>query len=728
MGRRRPPPPSASPVLPSSKAKDYTTHRGSAVQDELDELRNQGVAKFMNQHFTETSKRLAKEKAEADAALADLERRRANTSEFVPSKGGELNPYDTLYLELQQRRADCRRKEKETMLLYQRYVHKFKKKAISSPASPPLQPQKEEEEEDYEKDEEFEEEELSKLELSPASTPIRSPPPPSPLPGQQDPPGKSFALPVHPLQSLNETEEGIPESTAANLEVCKFHEAEPKSVTKTVSNEAPASTIIVDKAESQEDKKECLPDVVLESLEETTIVSPVKMEEPELQQEVVENDKQIDREIDAKANDVVVTNLESGIALTEEERPLIEVTGDFPSPTTAEEMEDDDYDQSSIISGLTTVNSALMGQVMEQLQSEMQSFIKDETEAIQKILDAEEANSYVGSLGSTPVNSAASVVCDQSVRASMKAEAMAEEMRQILENFDKEDMSVASKETEEEEVVSDEKVVEQGKQSAYPLRYNTSNPKEEWMVYWDEKYQREYYHDKRSKATQWEPPSSASTKAKLEDFSPVNSPSGGLKRRLSRSDLYRRKLRKRRRRRIFAFAFLAGLSLISALHWRFNHADKPYSQAMKATAAHFGESVRQIKDSINDKYEYIFTDRAEREEALKTAKEERERRAKDEAIRQKLEQEAEAQKEMEKLQREKEALRKAQEEERKRQLAAQEEQRLEAEERAKEEAESKRRTAACNLPLSYAFNRRCRLLARINPIYTESQILNSFIE
>jgi hypothetical protein len=116
----------------SSKAKDYS-QRPDEVVDELDDLRTRGIAKVLNKHFTQTTKQLAMEKAQADSALADLERRRAQTKTFVPSKGGDLNPYDQLYVQLQQKRAECRRKEKETLMLYQRYVMKYGKSAKAAP-------------------------------------------------------------------------------------------------------------------------------------------------------------------------------------------------------------------------------------------------------------------------------------------------------------------------------------------------------------------------------------------------------------------------------------------------------------------------------------------------------------------------------------------------------------------------------------------------------------------
>jgi hypothetical protein len=43
--------------------------RPSEVQSELDELRNRGIAKLLNKHFTDTTAKLAKEKAEKSMLL-----------------------------------------------------------------------------------------------------------------------------------------------------------------------------------------------------------------------------------------------------------------------------------------------------------------------------------------------------------------------------------------------------------------------------------------------------------------------------------------------------------------------------------------------------------------------------------------------------------------------------------------------------------------------------------
>ncbi len=89
---------------------------------------------MLNKHFTGVIHTLTKEKAEADAQLRDLEQRKAATSDFDQAihrgqgqggPGGQLSPFDSLYVQLKKKRNECRRKERETILLYQRYVHRF---------------------------------------------------------------------------------------------------------------------------------------------------------------------------------------------------------------------------------------------------------------------------------------------------------------------------------------------------------------------------------------------------------------------------------------------------------------------------------------------------------------------------------------------------------------------------------------------------------------------------
>ena len=89
--------------------------RPTGVNAELEALKQRGLAKILNKHFTETAEQLAQEKAAADEALADLERRKANTSEFQASSNGELSPLDSMYVSVNAWRNECRRKERETL-------------------------------------------------------------------------------------------------------------------------------------------------------------------------------------------------------------------------------------------------------------------------------------------------------------------------------------------------------------------------------------------------------------------------------------------------------------------------------------------------------------------------------------------------------------------------------------------------------------------------------------
>eukprot|EP00980_Cylindrotheca_fusiformis_P031032 scaffold25736_cov117-Cylindrotheca_fusiformis.AAC.1 len=707
MARRRPPPPTASPSRPSSKAKDYTTHREDAVQDELDELRNRGVAKFMNQHFTATTKKLAQEKAAADAALADLERRRAQTSEFVPSNGGELNPFDALYVELQQKRADCRRKEKETMLLYQRYKQKFKKKGPSpskgasletQPKPPPV---REEQEETYGDDEEVMETPRKESPEQPAdscdeTTPMVAAPPPSTSPAQ-DPPGFSPS----PVKDLRDTMDSFPESSVAD----EPRATDPPAIPKTPA--AVDKSMIIDCDESAPET----PSAVLS----TTVVETAK-ETPQVADE-------------APAPSPI--NSSPVLEVVSESRPTVEVTAAVPAAAMASD-EDSDDDQRSVISGLTTVNSAVTRQVMEQLESEMEFFIENETKAIQKLLDAEEEN--ISSTSRMNPDSDSSTACDQSVRASLKAEQMAEEMQKMLDQFQKEEMTTSSGSDTKDGSQPSASI----KSSLYPRKFKSPNPNENWMVYWDEKFEREYYFESNSNRTQWEAPVMKLGFTDNPDFTPQQLPTRTSKliasKRLSRSNLYRKKLRKQRQRRAICFLAVLIAVFLSAVHWKMNHSEKSYPDAMRATYY-----------SLRDTYEYSFTNRTAEEQAAAAlaARLEREK-AQEAAERKRLEKlaaekaEAErkrmAEEEAERKRREAEEKAKAEEAERLRlqeeeeqRLRLMEEERLEKERLAKAN-ESLHRPWGCNLPFAHLAHSRCRKLAKSNPIYSEENLLNSFLQ
>ena len=114
-GKPPPAPPSATPT---------NHYRCEQRATELDQLRQRGLAKLLNKHFTSVTQSLAEERAAADAALRDLEARKAAGLKDW-GEGGELSMWDNMYVELQQKKAECKRKERETLLLYQRYVDRF---------------------------------------------------------------------------------------------------------------------------------------------------------------------------------------------------------------------------------------------------------------------------------------------------------------------------------------------------------------------------------------------------------------------------------------------------------------------------------------------------------------------------------------------------------------------------------------------------------------------------
>jgi hypothetical protein len=351
--------------------------RPAEVQNELDELRNRGIAKLLNKHFTVTTAKLAKEKAEVDAALADLEQRRANTSEFVPSTGGALNAFDSMYVELQEKRAESRRKERETILLYQRYVHKFgdtgnvtaPKVASSSPSS--------------------------------SVTAQEAPPPPSPIPLNA------------PLQSLDEDDEesrreSIGPSPFPAFEEDDFDEIPPTSVEpKATSVHEDSKPAPVEPVAPVESETPAPPTCV----EENKFVSTNKVSEPEsvfqksskLKKEATKPAPAMEGISTAESTDASAfeqqpsgateeAHAASETSQTSENRPTKEVVAELPPATPVTNYEDD-TDDLSVISGLTTVNSATTRKVMEDLEIELDTFIKTETENIKRMMEMEDSMS-----------------------------------------------------------------------------------------------------------------------------------------------------------------------------------------------------------------------------------------------------------------------------------------------------------------------------------------------
>ena len=797
----------------SSKAKDYTG-RPEEVTDELDELRTRGIAKVLNKHFTDTTKQLAKEKAQADAALADLERRRAQTKQFVPSKGGELNPYDKLYLQLQQKRAECRRKEKETMLLYQRYVMKYGKSAkTTSPMKATAAAMKAEEnaraaalgtldensesnfgdktpkkeggrskeeemkkkqEEDEAKvnhfmsaltkfmtDEQIQEDAKEKERQAEASKPSKS------LPGGNE------EAPKHAPVLDSSTAEPMPPSPAPEVKnfmsavshfmASKDEASEEKQiVSQDIPEEeghddamdAPAmeTTENASSAADAVDVKEMIADVDMKHSDvdmnqtmEMEVVTPAVYPEKSVSNE---NDEETDPVVPedsstpTKALDFKIL-AKGTLAPTTPERTTKEDTA-FSTPTActtpsddahqihleapsfATTTVDDDVDDRSIISGLTSVNSALTRQVLDDIEEEMEDFIKTETAAIRQMLDTEEEHS-ASNHGSFH-NSSTSLLGDESVQVAAKAEAMAREMQRILDEFANEDASVAASLAGD----TDEEIVEDtGEKKAYPYKFEPAVSGEDWYVYYDDNYKREFYVEKKSNRTQWDYPTSVPTPRMeqhissddfLSDMQSVASSRGGsMSRRSSRRSLYRRQRKKRRMQRLIVSFSTLFCVLAAVFHWRLNFPDKTFAGAMSATLGSI--DARGTMSYIKDRYEYTFTDRRQREEeeekAKIFAKAQRERQARELAARKAKEEAARKAKEEAERKAKREAERRAEaERQAKIKAALEEEARLEAE----RTAAKTRRPWGCNIPFAYIVPK-CNRLAKTEPVFHELDLV-----
>jgi hypothetical protein len=714
---------SARPLPPvSSKAKDYTD-RPEEIVDELDELRTRGIAKVLNKHFTTATRKLAIEKAEADSALADLERRRAQTKAFVPSKGGQLNPYDQLYVQLQQKRTECRRKEKETMMLYQRYVMKYGKSAKAAPlvsatssssiskelqeggknnskavelnGDPPGKSALSTLDENseitfskfYEKERENQETQKERVKENEKNT-------------------QHFMSALNKFMTVSEDEEDkhqpnvvpelfpskdSPSPIASNGKVDPFMSAISKFTTQATrddameNNETPPISTEQDAppilTEQDEDSRSS-PDIITQTQNVRepevnmgigVVVTPEIKRTPskdppaaDTSDSVGEDESMVSQQQDDHSKDESShrEQLENGHTVIEQEEvENVHATPDIVPEAAAitlspssrhstpesnkvvrvdvnEEapyfhtttVEGYDHDDRSIISELTSANSAVTRQLMDEVETEMEDFIKFEMDAIRKMLDSEEDASTVDN--SVRSENSSLMLTDQSVHVAMKAEAMALEMQKILDDFAKEDAASVegSKSILNQSSQSSEHRNENNEPtSVYPYKFEPAIPGEDWYVHFDDNYEKEYYVEKNSNRTQWDYPQKVPTPRMeenissddfLSDMHSVASSRRSLSRRSSRRALYRKQRKKRRARRLM-MSFLALLCvLVTVFYWRIHHPDESIAGALVACVVGLkNASVKEVMTVIVDKFEFSFTDRKAREELIRQQQE-----------------------------------------------------------------------------------------------------------
>jgi hypothetical protein len=107
-------------IFVPSKAK--VVNIKSSTDQELNALRQKGLAQTKKKTILTMEKKNVKDKAAHDAASRDLEQRKANTSEYLFSGNGDISPLDALQLSQNKRKSEIRQKERDTQtLLYQRH-------------------------------------------------------------------------------------------------------------------------------------------------------------------------------------------------------------------------------------------------------------------------------------------------------------------------------------------------------------------------------------------------------------------------------------------------------------------------------------------------------------------------------------------------------------------------------------------------------------------------------
>ena len=706
-------PPSNLPP-PSSDGKKYATER----QSELDALRQRGLARLLNKHFTTVTKAISEERAAAEAALADLEARKANTSEFTSSNNG-LTLYQQLYLELQEKKAACKRKERETLLLYQRYVDKFASTGVVAvPNSRDM-----------------------KIGLPPI--PNTAKPTSSYVAVRKSPPAKVAEM-------AGEIDEKVSKHVSSGGD--KIPSAHIMGMDETLQ-----SRRATEEREHSEFSKR-----LLEAKGVDAVASPIP------------------------AARKLASASQFGIPMSPDvttpvRKSKTSVDSNATTPSALETSAEDEDDDKSNVSGLTSVAS----QVMSEAEERLLEFIKTETEAIRKMMEDDESASLASGSGVPNVSSkslpANTCVGTESALAAEKAEEMVKQMQKML---------------------IDHTAVKDGEtaKTFEPYELVTPNPNEKWLVCWDETHQREYYYESRMGLTQWEKPNTDDddyvpiidyTKSSKSIIANMDVIPGSPQGRMSRRDTYRRIQRRRRHRQRLAGAVFAALACVAAYFGYSRYQTDPsfaagFSRVFVGPAERLFDrviGVERVKEINHVIYKTVIkfmpsavtedTERRIREEAERAVRaemalKEKERLARLEADRKVKEENArlaalekaekrakeEQRKEAELLKQEKakqeeadrnerarlleeeaarkELERRAAAETKRKELSAKEVRRQlqrekeEARRRAIEERKmmAKMRPRHCNVPLSYIVSKRCRKLSDESPIFD----LRSFVD
>jgi hypothetical protein len=456
----------------SEQSDGADAFRPTGVNAELEALKQRGLAKILNKHFTETADQLAQEKAAVDAAIADLERRKANTSEFQSSTNGALSPLDAMYVKANAWRNETRRKERETLLLYQRYVDKFGNTGqvrLPDTTNAPTGT------------------------LSSRGTLVgacgapspnnnaKNPQTGSPAPAVQVRDGKSWI--VHDDGSVTSAEKPAAPSSAPSSSLVPTMAAEIERCLDEYIQKGGLG----------------LPSVEVLGSAERTFHSARTREEQEFRNFYR---RQLEkRGIDAKSptKDRTRRTAYLGPGWVESLGPGImphdllgnkNEEGDEDLDLLDEENEEDD-DDCSAVSGLTSLHSHITRSVIQDCERSVYEFLQEERTNIQKMLqhqheidDDDDDDCFTAQLlqesGTKNL---------KTTKATEDAENMVKQMEHILHEY--------------QTTHSTDDALQAKNDAAHePRRFYTDNPDELWMVYYDEFYKQEYYHECNSNFTQ----------------------------------------------------------------------------------------------------------------------------------------------------------------------------------------------------------------------------------
>jgi hypothetical protein len=622
--------------------------RPGNVQAELEALRQKGLATLLNKHFTTEIQKLAHEKAAADAALLDLQQRKAATSEFQASgDGAGISPFEELFMKVNKWRKECRDKERETLLLYQRYVAKFGSSGV------PIQ--------------------VPGVSNRPGSPSVGGAALQSPnvmlVPSSGGGRDQASSGTKSPSDSSNGSTPTLWAAAPPPTESPPSNGRRPGLASPTkVQVNSMAAAIEQSLDEYVREGAMALPSMELLG-KDSNFSQHAKTQDAEFRNFYR---RQLESKgVDAKANDEFLhkgeieyptpflkyaKNSPVGVDVTEYGEDEDDYSGegqDGLGPLYIHHSEDDD----SVVSGLT-FNSALTREIMDDCERTVVTFLREEKEAIRKMMMQEEEEG--DALTAKSVLSQIGSACNE---AAAQAENMVQQMQEILTKF------------------QDDSVADVGTVTKEARKFETRNPNENWMVYYDEYYQREYYHELNTNRTQWEPPmiddtsvsghgSVASRSAPLlssqEVMPEIHHSAPNLTSTTSRIELYRRKRRRQRKRRLAAVVLL--LVVLGIAAYQYYYGASPPTEATDSSSIALTLAMpmmmwARVESTLHTLTYTLLTSKtqrekeeAERREAERRSELETEEKARAELMAQR--EKEEARKEQERLERE--AARKAQ--------------------------------------------------------------------